>query len=131
MALLYSAVAGLAAGCEKKIVDPVRAEVDFGDPKAVTAALFWAAAHDDDTHLASLCDPRGENDTDTDRVCALTRRSSDWPAFREAFARGRLDGEPRVHGDHAAIYFVFGPRVDQSETMELVRRDGRWYLWGF
>ena len=106
----------------------MRAEVDFGDPKAVVGALFWAAAHDDDTHLASLCDPRRENDAETARVCALTRGSPDWGAFREAFARGKLSGEPRVTGDHAAIYFVFGPGVDQSETMELVRRDGRWYL---
>jgi hypothetical protein len=131
MAVLYSLVLGLSVGCEKKIADPVRAEVDFGDPKAVIGALFWAAAHDDDTHLAALCDPRGENDAETARVCRLTRTSPDWAAFREAFARGRLSGEPRVSGDHAAIYFVFGPGADESETMELVRRDGRWYLWAF
>jgi hypothetical protein len=26
---------------------------------------------------------------------------------------------------------VFGPRATESETMELVRRDGRWYLFEF
>lgn len=127
MALLYSSVL-LTAGCEKKIVDPKREVVDFADPKSVTAAIFWAAEHDDDRHLASLCDPQGHNDEDTARVCALTRTSPDWAAFRAAFAGAHLDGEPRVSGDHAAIYFVYGADGRDSETMELVRRDRRWYL---
>jgi len=55
----------------------------------------------------------------------------DWESFRRAFARGRLNGEPRVHGDHARLDFVFGPAGDDSETMELVRRGGRWYLSAF
>ena len=29
------------------------------------------------------------------------------------------------------VLWCFGARVDQSETMELVRREGRWYLWAF
>ena len=135
MAVLYSVAAAFAlagtSACEKKVADPKGATVDFGDPKSVTAAIFWAAEHDDDRHLASLCDPAGTGDADTTRVCRLTRDSPDWAAFRAAFAGARLNGEPRVSGDRAAIYFVYGPDGADTETMELVRRGGRWYLAAF
>lgn len=124
-------VAALCGGCKKQVVDPVREEVDFGDPKSVTAALFWAAAHDDDTHLASLCDPAGENDAETARVCGLRRGAPDWAAFRAAFAEATLNGEPRISGDRASIYLVYGAGRAETETMELVRREGRWYLFEF
>lgn len=135
-ALLPAAVLALggaagAAGCVKEIQDPRTGQVDFGNPKSVTASIFYAADTGETAHLASLCDPQGENDRNTARICALTLDSADWQPFREAFARARLNGEPRISGDRAALHFVFGPTQKQSETMELIRRDGRWYLLAF
>ena len=120
-----------AAGCAKEIQDPQSDEVDFSDPKAVTAQVFHAAATGRADNLSSLCDPRGENDGDTARICALTTAAPDWADFRTEFAHAHLNGEPRVSGDRAAIHFVFGPDATRSETMELVQRDGRWYLSAF
>lgn len=121
----------LAAACAKEIQDPAAEQVDFADPKSVTAQIFRAAATGRAENLASLCDPRGENDDDTARICALTPGAPEWADFRAEFARAHLNGEPRVSGDRAALHFLFGPDATRSETMELVRRDGRWYLSAF
>jgi hypothetical protein len=121
----------VATACAKEIQDPRSGQVDFADPKSVTASIFYAAESGETAHLRSLCDPRGENDADTARICAMTPASPDWADFRAEFARAHLNGEPRVSGDRAALHFVFGPDATRSETMELVRRDGRWYLSSF
>ena len=121
----------LAAACAKEIQDPRSDQVDFTDPKSVTAQIFHAAATGRTGNLGALCDPRGENDEDTARICAMTAAAPDWAGFRAEFARAHLNGEPRVSGDRAAVHFVFGPDATKSETMELVRRDGRWYLSAF
>jgi hypothetical protein len=123
--------AALLGACAKEIQDPDSDEVDFTDPKSVTAQIFHAAATGRADNLRALCDPRGENDEDTARICAMTVAAPDWAGFRAEFARAHLNGEPRVSGDRAALHFVFGPDATRSETMELVRRDGRWYLSAF
>ena len=121
----------LAAACAKEIQDPRSGQVDFADPKSVTASIFYAAESGETAHLGSLCDPRGENDADTARICAMAPAAPDWADFQAEFAKAHLNGEPRVSGDRAALHFVFGPDANRSETMELVRRDGRWYLFSF
>src|SRR5215216_3717906 len=104
------------AGCAKEVQDPRSGRVDFADPKSVTASIFYAAESGDAAHLHRLCDPRGQNDEDTARICAMTPSSPEWNDFRDQFARGKLNGEPRVSGDHAALHFLFGPDGRQSET---------------
>ena len=131
MLFRLAAVAVIAASCAKEIEDPRSDRVDFADPKSVTAAVFYAAESGRTDHLRGLCDPAGENDEDTRRICAMTPASPDWADFRAQFARAHLNGEPRVSGDRAALHFVFGPDATRSETMELVRRDSRWYLSAF
>ena len=121
----------LAPACAKEIHDPRSADVDFADPKSVVGSIFFAAEHASVAHLPGLCDPTGPVSPAARRVCAARPGAPDWASFRRAFARGRLNGEPRVHGDRARHDFVVGPGGDESETMELVRRDGRWYLSAF
>ena len=130
-ALAAALALACAAGCAKEIQDPQSDHVDFSDPKSVTAQVFHAAATGRADNLPALCDPRGENDDDTARICALTAAAPEWADFRAEFARAHLNGEPRVSGDRAAVHFVFGPDATRSETMELVQRDGRWYLSAF
>jgi hypothetical protein len=130
-ALSLALAFGLASACAKEIQDPRSDRVAFADPKSVTASVFYAAETGRAEQLRTLCDPRGENDEDTARICRLTPASPDWADFRAQFARAHLNGEPRVSGDRAALHFVFGPEATTSETMELVRRDGRWYLSAF
>lgn len=121
----------LLAACAKEIQDPRSAEVNFRDPKSVTAQIFYAAETGRTEHLHGLCDPIGENDIDTQRICDVHPGSPDWEPFRRNFAHAHLNGEPRVNEEHARLDFLFGPEADQSETMQLVRRGGRWYLSSF
>ena len=130
-ALLAAGAAGSVAGCAKEIQDPRSDQVDFQDPKSVTASIFHAAETGRTDHLRGLCDPRGENDEDTARICAMTPQAPDWESFRRAFAAARLNGEPRISGHRAALHFVFGEDGRDTETMELVQRDGRWHLLAF
>ena len=131
MLLRASALALLALGCAVEVQDPRSAEVDFTSPKSVTASIFYAAESGRTEHLAGLCDPTGAGDGDTRRICAMRPGAPGWDSFRKNFARARLNGEPRVSDDRAHLDFVFGPDGTDSETMELVRRGGRWYLSSF
>lgn len=129
---LWIALAGLvaAAGCAREIDDGGSSDVDFTRPKKVVASVFYAAETGDAAHLSGLCDPRGEANAPVQRICAVRPKSEMWTSFERTFARGRIIGEPRVSGDRALINIAYGPDGTEPETIELVRRDGRWYLLG-
>lgn len=129
--LLAAALAAALVACADEIVDPRSGQVDFRDPKSVTGSIFYAAETGHTAHLAGLCDPAGAADDDTRRICAMHPGAPEWDSFRRSFARAHLNGEPRIHGDRARLDFLFGPDGRDGETMELVRRDGRWYLSSF
>ena len=105
--------------------------VDFADPNSVLRAVFTSARLEDFSQLAGLCDPQGENDDDTAAICAITADHENAASFLEWFASGQITGEPVINGDRAEIPFTFGPNGDREETMTLIRRDGRWYLFDF
>jgi len=102
-------------------------------PEAVVQALFDAARSGQFDGLADLCDPRGENDGDTQMICDLAGEETNRASFVEAFEAGELLGGAEISPDGTAaqVPFVFGPAGDQEETMELINRDGQWYLYGF
>jgi hypothetical protein len=129
--LLAAVLAAALMACADEVVDPRSDRVDFRDPKSVIGSVFYAAETGRTAHLAGLCDPAGYGDDDTRRICAMHPGAPDWESFRRNFARGHLNGEPRVHDHRAVLNFLFGPDGRDSETMELVRRDGRWYLSSF
>jgi len=101
------------------------------DPVAVVEALFTAARSGDFAPLTELCDPAGEGDGDTRQICALGRDSRGASRFVEAFRNGRVTGPARPRGDRASVPILFGAAGDRPETIELVRRSGRWYLLSF
>ena len=127
--LLLTAI--VAFGCSKTIDDRGAEIVDFTNPKRVLASVFFAAKHDKADHLATLCDPEGSANKHALRICRQTWQGEDWRSFQRQFAQGRLIGEARISGDRALINFVFGPQGTDPETMELVRRDGNWFLKAF
>jgi hypothetical protein len=118
-------------GCDKKVDDRGSSTVDFTDSKRVLSSVFYAAQSGHSEHLATLCDPEGEANSHALRICSQVEGSDEWKAFVEQFSKGRLIGEARIAGDRALVNFVFGKSGTQRETMELVRRDGRWYLLAF
>jgi Tfp pilus assembly protein PilF len=102
-------------------------------PESVVQIIFDAAQSGDWSLLGGLCDPRGENDGDTQMICDLATDETNRAEFAEAFAKGKVAGNAQISpdGTQAQVPFVFGADGDRQETMELVNRDGRWYLLGF
>jgi len=105
--------------------------LDFTDPISVLQAVFTAAQTEDFTVLSSLCDPLGENDDDTAMICDITADHPTKETFIEHFAQGKINGDAIINGDSAQVPFLFGPDGDQEETMNLIQRDGKWYLSDF
>ncbi len=105
--------------------------VDFTDPVKVVQAIFKAARTKDVKILATLCDPRGENDGDTRRLCEVAKDSKGLAEFVKWFASGKVTGKAVIKGEKAIVPFVFGPDGKRKEEMHLVLRNGKWYLSSF
>jgi len=108
------------------------AAIDFTDPTAVLEAVFAAARNEDFTYLADLCDPMHLNDVDTRTLCELTPEHPDAAGFLAYFAAGQIVGEAEFIEDSSDTFsrvtFLYGPNGDLTETVELILRDGLWYL---
>ncbi len=105
--------------------------VDLSKPEGAVNALFVSAKSQDPSQLPELCDPTGNNDSDTRRLCRTKPGEASWDMFVSWFAGGAVVGKARVDGDVAELDFTFGPERDRRETMKLVRHDERWYLYSF
>jgi tetratricopeptide (TPR) repeat protein len=102
-------------------------------PESVVQAVFDAAKSGDFAPLKELCDPLGENDGDTQMICDMATDDTNREEFVQYFATGKISGEASIspQGDRAEVPFLFGPDGEREETMELINRDGQWYLFGF
>lgn len=102
-------------------------------PESVVQAVFDAAISGDFGSLKEICDPLGENDGDTQMICDLAADDTNREEFVQYFATGKINGEVKISpdGSEAEVPFLFGPDGDREETMVLINRDGRWYLFGF
>lgn len=122
---------------------PLPVTPDQTTPQGVVGSLLAAARSGQLSFLHQLCDPQHENDGDTECLCALSPRFQTercpedsgnrltGARFTEYFARGSLQGEPRIEGDRAEVDFLFGPDGTRKETMRLVKRGEKWYLLSF
>jgi hypothetical protein len=125
-------------------------EIDFRDPASVLGAVFHAAREGDFNILRGLCDPLGQGDGDTQRLCGevslhaerLAQGSEDKASaevvlqFTQAFRDARVTGKPVILPANegvriAQVDFVFGPGGERKEQMRLVERYGNWYLYIF
>ena len=129
LAVAFITVALLA--CAKEIPEPGGEVIDYQSPKNLVSHIFWAARTGNTGKLATLCLPDEAGNEAVRRVCGVVRGHGEWSSFQSNFAKGKLNGEPRVSGDTAVLKFLFGPDGAMPETMKLVRRDGRWYLESF
>ncbi len=102
-------------------------------PESVVQAIFEAAKSGDFASLKELCDPLGENDGDTQMICDIATDDTNQEEFVQYFATGKISGDAKISrgGDKAEVPFLFGPDGDREETMELINRDGQWYLFSF
>jgi tetratricopeptide (TPR) repeat protein len=102
-------------------------------PERVVQSIFDVAKSGNFASLEDLCDPVGENDADTQMICDLVTDDANREEFVQYFASGKINGDVKISPDgaQAEVPFLFGPDGDQEETMELVNRNGQWYLFGF
>jgi hypothetical protein len=105
--------------------------VDFTDPVKVVQAIFDAAKNKDIVILTTLCDPEGENDGDTRRICDVAKDTRKLDEFVLWFSKGKVTGEAVIEEDRARVPFIFGPDGNKKEEMNLIKRDGKWYLYSF
>lgn len=119
------------------------AQIDQTTPETALEAVFQAAKSGDGEGLSLLCDPMGENDGDTECICAFdpnynrARCREQFPAkeFKAAFQDAKITDVPKItltNGvEFAEVPFLFGPGATRKETMNMVKRDGKWYLLSF
>jgi hypothetical protein len=120
-------------------MDAILAGVQFApgtagpSPESMVQTIFDAAKSGNFALLQGLCDPLGKNDNDTQTICNWATDETNRGEFIKYFAAGRINGEATISpdGTQAEVPFLFGPDGDNEETMELINRDGRWYLFGF
>lgn len=102
---------------------------DQSSPEGVVKMVFAAASSGDMSSLKDLCDPNGENDGDTRRICESADTKPE--EFTEFFSKGKVNGDATVNGDKAEVPFLFGPDGTKEETMNVVKRGDKWYLMSF
>ena len=108
-------------------------DIDLTNPVAVVQAVFAAAATGEFDTLPGLCDPIGENDGDTQDICNLATDEANRSSFVETFVTGQITGGVQLSedGSQIEIDFLFGPNGQREETMTLINRDGKWYLYSY
>ena len=106
-------------------------QVDHSDPTKVLQAVFDVAGGAEASVLGQLCDPMGQNDGDTRRICDLAGGFEPNDEFVLYFRNGKLNGDALIDGTLATVPFLFGPDGDREESMKMVQRDGKWYLSAF
>ena len=96
-------------------------------PEGVVNIIFDAAKNKDYSKLSTLCAP--DADSDSKHICDM--KEEDKESFVSYFSKGKVNGSAAITGDAAAVPILFGPDGTKEETMNLVKKDGKWYLQSF
>ena len=79
-----------------------------------------------DGDCKALCNPGNESMKDELRNNYIPLND-----FKSYFANGKIVGSPSISGNEASVNFVFGPNLENNETMNLQEIEGKWYLKSF
>jgi hypothetical protein len=111
---------------------PAKSTNAQSDPKKVVEMIFTAAKTGNFNPLMNICDPLGEGDSDTRSLCKIANAGPEGQEeFKEYFKFGQVIGNAVIDGNRAVVQFKFGPQGNRDETMNLVNRNGLWYLSSF
>lgn len=99
------------------------------DPRSVAEAIFEAAQSGNCQGLAALVDT--EADGDSKRIAKASTDKTTQEEFQQYFSKGKVSADPVISGDKASVNILFGPDGTREETLEMVRKDGKWYLMSF
>ena len=100
-------------------------------PVARLEAVFDAADTEAFEALQDFCDPQGENDVYTQRICDIATSETYMEEFASHFSRAKVNGDVRWNEDSTRAEIPFSIHLEESRqrTMELVKRDTAWYLY--
>ena len=119
--------------------------------KSVVNSIFEAAKSGNYNHLYALCDPNGFSDRDAKRICftaqladtvkagnATENAERNLEEFDDIFKTGKITGEVLYESDgntefaKVPIWYNHPQGESRSnETITLVKRSGKWYLYSF
>lgn len=101
-------------------------------PEKLMKYIFESSNTGDFSNFRYLCDPYAESDMDVKSICYaelfMQQRQRD---LKENFGTARIMGKPKIKGNNAEVEFAFGPSSNRLEKMNLVNRNGHWYLTSF
>lgn len=102
-------------------------------PENLVNSMFKAISEKDYAVLRDLCDPLGENDGDSRKICGMEYlEETEQNEMIEYFGKASINGSTTyetVDGDsYAHVPIIFGPNRDLKETIELVNRKGKWFF---
>lgn len=101
-------------------------------PAGTANMIFDAAKSGDYSKLKALCNASVEQDTDSKKICEVPDGDEKLKNnFKEYFSKGKIVGEATVEGDDAKVNILFGPDGTTSETFNMKKKDGKWYLTSF
>lgn len=114
---------------------------DFqNDPKSLVEYIFNAAKKRRFFKLKHLCDPYAENDYETKNICFISYRPQHMQnGFQKGFSESRILGEPKIINRNidgveitvAILEITVGREYgNRIEKIGLVKRLGKWYLYG-
>tara|TARA_B110000285_G_C14830985_1_gene470872 strand:+ start:211 stop:615 length:405 start_codon:yes stop_codon:yes gene_type:complete len=112
-------------------------KLNLEDPTWAVTQIFIAAESGNYDILPFLCDPMGDGDGDTQDICNI--KNADYvfkigsaQEYLEMFNRVFQGGEVLNHfvsGNEAVVSFRFDGK--RTEEMNMIKRDGKWYLYSF
>ncbi|MES2773268.1 MAG: hypothetical protein V4722_03740 [Bacteroidota bacterium] len=124
--LIYTAAALIFfASCKGK------SSGDQTTPQGVAEIMFSSAKSGEFAALESLCNAAVDTDGDSKKVCEVAKDKEFQKSYVEYFSTGKVNGEPTVDGDKAEVKILFGADGTKEETLNMVKKDGKWYLASF
>ncbi len=124
-------MAAMITGCNSKSESAdAKSTVDAqSTPEGVANMIFDGAKSGDYAKLKGLCDASLDTDVDSKKICELADGDENLKKlFKEYFSNGKIVGAPTIEGDDAKVSILFGPDGTKDETLNMKKKDGKWYL---
>lgn len=100
-------------------------------PEDLMKYIFSAAKKNDLEKFRHLCDPYGENDSDSGSFCYFQMMPQvGRKEMIERIENGRIMGDAIIEDDKASIEVAIGKSSNELVKVNMVRRNGNWFISG-
>ena len=105
--------------------------VDQSSPTKLAESIFRAAKTGIYSGMSGIAAPGADGDS-KDVAGVATKDAEYQKMFRDYFSTGKVNGEVSLDRDgNAVVPILFGPNGTKNEKLNMVQKDGRWYLQSF